>query len=148
MKRALLVAAGVLLPFSVLVAVGFSTAPPPQPRADEAPARAQERTHPPPATQNQSQTNENQPSTVPVPLRALMPELNQCFRDHPRDAHPVRVTLTPTAAGTFEGVQVEEQNPYLQACLVDVFAEGRWNPGGAEALDPIDYTFSFDASKD
>lgn len=145
MKRELLVAAGVLLPFAVLVAVGFhySGRPPPEKDVPLEPVVA-----PPVENQRAPALPQVPEPTVPAPFRAVMPEINQCFRDHLKAAHPVQVRVTPTAAGGFEAVQVDEQNPYLEACLVDVFAEGRWTPDGTEALEPIHYTFSFDASKD
>ena len=89
------------------------------------------------------------PPELAAPLKAVLPEVRQCFADqHLKAMHAVRVRFTPTRDGGFTGIQVDEQNPFLAACLEDVFAEVSWHPEGPETFAPATHTFSFGPSPD
>ncbi len=165
MKREALIAAGVLVPFAVLVAAGFwftrdekvvspgqiSLAPPkpvvfptPGPGLDPVlPVDAGLAAAPAPAPR----VAEAEP--LSPPLAAVAPEVQRCFADQARhDLTQVRVRFTPTRDGGFVGVAVDTQDPYLAACIEDVFAEVAWHPTGAETFAPATHSFSYDASAD
>ena len=85
------------------------------------------------------------PPALTAPLSAVLPEVRRCFADqHLKARHEVRVRFTPTRDGGFDEVEVTEQNPYLAACLEDVFSEVAWHPTGKETYSPAEHTFSFD----
>jgi hypothetical protein len=159
-RRELLIAAGVLVPFAALVAVGFhfSDAPAPAPgeHGVNAPAR------PPPPTVVTSALPPARvevdagaaagpaapplPRALAAPITAVLPEVQRCFEDQRlRVRHDVRIHFTPTPDGGFERVRVDENNnPYLAACLEDVFSEVAFSPSGAETFTPAEYTFRFE----
>lgn len=163
-KRDLAIAAGVLIPFAVLVALGFhyaSPAPalpedgrhavnaepprvlPPLPPAGEGPGEGEA------LDAGLPDAGRALPPELRAAITAVLPEVLQCFRDQKlRRPTEVKVFFTPTRDGGFERVRVNEQNPYLAACLEDVFAEVSWTPEGPETFSPADHTFSFDPSKD
>jgi hypothetical protein len=86
---------------------------------------------------------------MPPELQPLLPEVKRCFADqHFKTRHEVKVRFTPTPDGGFSNVQIDEQNPYLAACLEDVFAELTWQPDGGQTFAPATHTFSFDPSPD
>lgn len=157
MRRELIIAGGVLVPFALLVAAGFYFTPGEPPHPDPLPLGGEailvprvtvvDAGAPPPAV-----LPPLPPPFAPelaAPLKAVLPEVQQCFVDQKlKQAHQVRVHFTPTRDGGFEQVQVDEQNPYLGACLEDVFAEVRWHPEGPETFAPAVHTFSFDPSPD
>jgi hypothetical protein len=79
----------------------------------------------------------------------VLPEVRRCFLyQHLKERREVKVRFTPTRDGGFEHVSVDEQNPYLAACLEDVFAEIAWQPDGGQTFAPSAHTFSFDPSPD
>lgn len=168
-KRELLIAAGVLVPFAFLVAFGFHYASPlPAERGEGQHAvNASPPQDLPPLPGGGEGRGEGEPLALDAgtpavadaglpfppalraPLTAVLPEVLQCFRDQRlRHATEVKVFFTPTRDGGFERVRVNEQNPYLAACLEDVFTEVSWTPEGPETFSPADHTFSFDPSKD
>ena len=56
--------------------------------------------------------------------------------------------FTPLADGGFAGARVEKdtgQDPYLDACLVDVFEELGFTPTGRETFREATYTFRWGA---
>lgn len=148
MRRELLIAAGVLVPFSLLVAAGFWFSPneemKPLPERQEAVPVAPFVSGP---VVSPIQVVEKE--RISEPIQAVKAEVERCFLDRKLKApHQVRVEFTPTPEGTFGRVVVSEQNPYLAACIEDVFAEMRWRPDGKTAYAPSNYTFSFDPSPD
>ena len=160
-KRELAIVAAVLVPFALLVAAGFyfsaPTLPVPAERGEGrgegrtsidsgAPSVAVTRIAPLPDPLPAAQGEGN---GVPAELRPLLPEVKRCFADqHLKTRHEVKVRYTPTPDGGFANVQVDEQNPYLAACLEDVFAELAWQPDGGQTFAPATHTFSFDPSPD
>ena len=155
------IAAGVLVPFAALVAAGFWFSRPETEAAPVVPGeivvaavvdageprlvRAVEvvvvDAGPPDAGPRAE--------ALPAPLAALRQQVRQCFLDlGPREKVEVRVRYTPTRDGGFVAVAIDAQNPWLAACLEDVFAEVPWHPTGAEPLAPAHHTFSFDPSSD
>ena len=151
MRRELIVAAAVLVPFAVLVGAGFSLtggAVSPAPRPEPLPAV--ERAGPSALTTVTGKTLDAGaafPPELAAPLKALLPEVHRCFVDqHFKQVHEVKVHFTPTRDGGFARVSVDEQNPYLAACLEDVLVEVTWHPEGPETFAPASHTFSFGPS--
>lgn len=160
MRRELAIAAAVLVPFAALVAAGFwftrPAAPdaprpdfhveltPPTPRSPE-----REPAHRPAAEDAgvARPADAGAASAPPVreDLRELLttvaPRVRRCLQDEePRGSYQVRVRLTQ------QGLRVESQNPYLTACVEDVFEEVGWHP--PRGFEPAQHTFSFDGPKD
>ena len=167
MRRELAIVLGVLVPFAVLLALAFfvfrGAPPPPQPEPDRPlPTRA---TPPlparePPATvvivAPDAGVRTAMPQPIPkelaAPLAAVTPEVMLCFRDqraHQRDVQRLEVRFTPTADGGFAGVKVPSSaNPWVSACIEDVFDEMHFSPTGAETFQPAAFTFVFDPARD
>jgi hypothetical protein len=67
-------------------------------------------------------------------LSAVVPEVQRCLRGHAelqRKAPVVRVSFTPRSDGRFSDVVIEpalQPQPYLRACLEDVFSEVQFVP--------------------
>lgn len=162
-RRELWIASGILVPFAALVLVGLAWTRPAREPADGAPTTKV----PPPApvtavglTSPVSSVDASVPldATSPearrfpveleAPLRAVEAEVRRCLLDQASRA-PLRVAVTvafrPTDGGGFEQVTVHPdwQDPYLEACVEDVFAELRWRPTGRETFVPVKYTFDF-----
>ncbi len=175
MRRELLIAAAVLVPFGVLVALGFyfSTpaapapqpgaialappAPPPvQPATPRDDAEVQVDSGPPRVavvTSAPRPVDPGWPAALAAPLAAIAPEVHRCFADERarlRETVTTRVRFTPTRDGGFSGVAVETttQDPWLRACVEDAFDEVRFAPTGAELFVPAEHTFGFDPSVD
>jgi hypothetical protein len=158
-RREFIIAAAVLLPFAVLVAAGFyfsEASPLPRGGEDQADASPPPLTitlnkdagTPPPVAKTAPPLPEFPPELA-APLKAVLPEVRRCFADqHLKAPHDVRVRFTPTRDGGFTAIQVDEQNPFLAACLEDVFAEVSWHPEGPERFLPATHTFSFGPSPD
>ncbi len=158
MKRGFLIAAGVLVPFAVLVFLGFWFAPelppaattesgatPLNPPAPEVAPRAALR----PSNSETEFTEAPQPKP-PEPIRAVEAEVHRCFTDN-RLTGSIRVRFTPNRDGGYDDVHIEanpSQSPYLAACLEDVLAEMRFVPAPGERYEPTTHTFSFGAPKD
>ena len=150
----------VLVPFAVLVALGFYFSPSEPPlRAERGEGRGEGPTpaplpvnpHPDPLPKGEGTSSVTPPSAPELPpeLQPLLPEVKRCFADqHFKTRHEVKVRYTPTRDGGFQDVQVDEQNPYLAACLEDVFAELTWQPDGGQPFAPATHTFSFGPSPD
>lgn len=167
MRRELAIVLGVLVPFAVLLALAFFVfrgAPPPplQPEPEPLPTRA---TPPPPAREPPAAVvlvtpdagvpaapPQPIPKELAAPLAAVTPEVMLCFRDqraHQRDVQRLEVRFTPTADGGFAGVKVPSSaNPWVTACIEDVFDELHFAPTGAETFQPAAFTFVFDPSRD
>lgn len=153
----MLIVASVLVPFALLVAAGFSFAPQsPLPLRGEGQGEGRTASAPHPETKprpgggvDAGAVPAKLPPELEAPLTAILPEVRQCFEDqHLKSRREVKVRFTPTREGRFEKVEVDEQNPYLQACLEDVFAEVPWQPDGRQTWAPASHTFSFDPSAD
>jgi hypothetical protein len=159
MRRELVIILGVLVPFAVLVSVGWLW------QSTPAPPFVQSR---PPSTQTPTPVSPfdaglleeavlvdrgpvpdaglSYPPQLAVPLRVVEPLVRTCFVDEQQrapDQVSVTVRFTPTRDGGFSGVSVSTswQDPYLTACVEDVFAEMGWVPSGAEVFEPAQHTF-------
>lgn len=159
MRRELAIIGSVLVPFAVLVVLGLwwsarSLDAPPTPHvvaptADAAPA-------PPRTAETPAAADAGRPipPELAAPLSAVRTEVLRCFTDQrARAPGPVTVTMafTPTRDGGFSGVTVERtswEDPYLRACLEDVFEELSFEPSGRETFAPATFTFDFDPSRD
>lgn len=161
MKREVIIVTAVLVPFAALVAAGFYFSPSqstqsPLPRGGEGQGEGRTASAPKPEPQlpvaiapDASPPPSPFPPELEAPLTAILPEVRQCFRDQKlKTRREVKVRFTPTRYGGFEKVEIDEQNPYLQACLEDVFAEVTWHPDGRQTWEPAAHTFSFDPSLD
>ena len=168
MRRELAIVLGVLVPFAVLLALAFfvfRSAPPPLQPEPERPLPT--RVTPPPAREPPradvvvaavpdagvpALSAQPIPKELAAPLAAVTPEVMLCFRDqraHQRDVQRLEVRFTPTADGGFAGVKVPASaNPWVSACIEDVFEELHFAPTGAETFQPAAFTFVFDPSRD
>jgi hypothetical protein len=165
MRRELVIIAGVLVPFFVLVALTLladrPTPPHPAPiDAGPAPARAPIATPvvmaPPSPAPGDAGANAGAdagervdvPPELAGPLSAVTPEVLRCFDDqraHLREPQRLEVRFTPLPDGGFAGVRVgTHANPWVTACIEDVFAEVGFAPSGAETFAPARHTFVFD----
>jgi hypothetical protein len=87
------------------------------------------------------------PPELRAPLAAVSPQVVRCLDDQAERA-PARVVVTvaftPTDGGHFARVAVSSswQDPYLAACVEDVFAEVRFSPGGTETFAPARWRFT------
>jgi hypothetical protein len=92
------------------------------------------------------------PKELAAPLAAITPEVMLCFQDqraHQHDVQRLEVRFTPTADGGFAGVRVPSSaNPWVSACIEDVFDEMHFAPTGVETFQPATFTFVFDPSRD
>lgn len=163
MKPELWIALGVLVPFAVLVAVGLGWSTPQRPpstaatdadtsaNADadasaNANANADAGAPVPSLPSVASTASTDFPAELAAPLEAVRAEVHRCLidQDTRAPAHvEVTVVFRPTPSGGFEGVVVKPswQDPYLEACVEDVFAEVRWVPSGRETFALSSYTF-------
>ncbi len=161
MKRELLIVAGVFVPFALLVTAAFYFSPVASvaPVAPLAPVRVVAAPAPDPSTGSKqapvprggegAEAVSEFPPELIAPLSAVLPEVRRCFTDqHLKAPHEVNIHFTPTRNGGFDQVQVDEQNPYLAACLEDVFAEVSWHPDGRQTWAPAAHTFRFGTSPD
>lgn len=167
MRREAAIVLGVLVPVAALIAAGlfFTRAePPPEPPAPVAsrpssppplvvPAR------PPPAAAAGSASadagvvEEPPPPELEAPLRAVAGEVRHCLLDQADRMHrvvQVRVGFRPLPDGGFEGGVVEGttwQDPYLSACIEDVFEELGYVPDGRQTFQRATHTFVFDPAR-
>ena len=154
MRREFVIAAGVLVPFAVLVVAGFYFMP------DRPPSfiavQKQLAPHPDPPVPARLPVVDagvvapSLPLELEAPLTAVLPEVQRCFADqHLARAREVKVHFTPTPDGGFSEVKIDgTQDPYLSACLEDVFAEVRFHPDGRQTWQPATHTFSFGGPPD
>ncbi|MDX2010553.1 MAG: hypothetical protein SFW67_10200 [Myxococcaceae bacterium] len=88
------------------------------------------------------------PRALEAPLRAVTPEVQRCFDDqraHVHDIQRLEVRFRPLPDGGFSEVRVPSTgNPYLSACIEDVFDELGFVPSGAETFEVATYQFEFD----
>ena len=166
MRRELVIILGVLVPFAVLLALAFfffRGAPPP-PHDGPSPSQSVEaprtdvRSPPRAIVVSIVDAGASPPSPLPIPkeltapLAAVTPEVMLCFRDqraHQHDVQRLEVRFTPTPDGGFASVKVASSaNPWVSACIEDVFDELRFAPTGAETFQPAAFTFVFDPSRD
>ena len=147
MRRDLLVALGVLVPVAILLLLSVFQSPAPHP--DPLPTgrggqRVRSAVAPPPApppTQDAAvEAAPAEPTSLP---QALVANARQCLSDQKQQAS-VEVHFTPTLEGRYVDVRVTTQDPYLAACLEDVFDEARWDvsPGATESFAPTRHTFT------
>jgi hypothetical protein len=73
----------------------------------------------------------------------------RCFEDqraHLHDVQRLEVHFRPLPDGGFADVRVPSTgNPYISACIEDVFDELGFSPSGAETFERTRWTFEFDA---
>ncbi len=167
MRRELAIIVGVLAPFAALLALAFFVfrgASPPPPKDGPSPSQSAEarrtnvRPSPPAIVVPVVDAGASPPSPLLIPkelaapLAAVTPEVMLCFRDqraHQRDVQRLEVRFTPTPDGGFAGVKVPSSaNPWVSACIEDVFEELRFTPTGAETFQPAAFTFVFDPTRD
>jgi hypothetical protein len=147
MKRGLLVAALVLLPFAVLVALGFYFSA----ENDESPPEMAQRiavvpnpiaVQPTIADAGIAAPVVNTPPTLLAPLE---PQVRRCFAENHLTGR-IRVRFTPQRDGGFSGITVDQnstQNPYLAACVEDLLQTATFRPSPGPEYAPVDFTFSF-----
>jgi hypothetical protein len=144
MRRDVLVALLVLIPVIVLVLLSLSS-PGGEARGEEVvvvqPPRDAAVAYPspqpaPPVGERESETGD---SAFPKPF---LINVRQCLTDQKQTK--VEVHFTPTRDGRYADVRVVTQDPYLQACLEDVFEEARWtvSPSATESFSPTRHTFT------
>ncbi len=151
MRRGLLVAALVLVPFFVLVALGFYFQEAPQPPLPLA------MTEPPTATVTTKEPKEAKEPAQPlspalsplrrerefVPLAAVEPHIRRCLEDHASHGQ-LTVRFTPQRDGGFGDLAIlsnESRSPYLAACVEDVFEEVGFTPSPGPDYEPLTHTF-------
>ena len=167
MRREAAIIFGVLVPFAVLLALAFfffRGAPlsppneaPTQGRSAEAPGTSVPAS-PPAQVEPLVDSGPAAPLAPPfpkelaAPLAAVTPEVMLCFRDqraHQREVQRLEVRFTPTTNGGFAAVRVPSSvNPWVSACIEDVFDELHFSPTGVETFQPAVFTFVFDPSRD
>ena len=151
-RRDVFIAALVLVPFAVLVVLGspspcesgervgvrgpFETQPSPSLAPDAATLTKQPLT---PALSPPSQGEGGHPS---VTVELISRVERTCLADQKR-ARAVEVRFTPTRDGGFVGVEAQTQDPWLAACVTDVFEETPWqpSPSGTESFAPQIFSF-------
>lgn len=88
------------------------------------------------------------PRALEAPLRAVTPEVLRCFDDQRAHLHEVQrleVRFRPLNDGGFAEVRVPSTgNPYLAACVEDVFDEVGFVPSGAETFEVATHRFTWD----
>ncbi len=162
MRRHVLVAISVLVPFLVLVLLGFSLMKEPPPIVLPAPV-VQLPVLPPPEPVIAVRPPPPPPVVVappppPVPLSreakrlpviaGVEPLVMQCFHDMAdRLREPLRVTVqfNTTLEGGYEGAVIKQaswQDPMLSACVLDAFADAKFEPTGL-TMRRQTYTFAF-----
>ncbi|MBL9039887.1 MAG: hypothetical protein JNG84_15320 [Archangium sp.] len=160
-RRDLLVMAGVLVPFTVLVLVALVVTEPAEPRASPAmevlprsvPQRLVEATALPVERAAPSDAGVPSPldagarSPLSAPLQALQTVLEDCVRHDGSHLHgpvEVKVAFRPTSAGGFSDVVFvsTQSDPRLNACFEDTLHDARFTPTGAEPLTLTRHTFS------
>ena len=155
MRKEGLIIAGVLVPFAVLVIVGFWPAPTPARPSASTPVLTPSAVSAPvegavlPAVLDAGAPLD---PALEAPVRAVSKEVHACFVDNGMHLHgriAVTIAFAPTRDGGFSGISVETPlvNPELTACLEDVFAELHFEPTGRERFEPTKYTFLFDAPR-
>ncbi|MBL8911002.1 MAG: hypothetical protein JNM17_09895 [Archangium sp.] len=72
----------------------------------------------------------------------VMANARQCLSD--QKTASVEVHFTPTREGRYADVKVSTQDPYLAACLEDVFEESKWNVSASatESFAPTSFQFT------
>lgn len=147
MKRGLLVAALVLVPFALLVALGFHFSQPNENAALEDP-----RVQPPVRTATpelaappEVDAGASAAPSAPALLAPYTAQLGRCFSDNGQHGR-IHLRFTPQRDGGFAGVAVDQnstQSPYVAACVEDLLQAARFEPSPGPDYAPIDFTFSF-----
>jgi len=136
MRREVWISAGVLVPFAALVAAGFFFSN--ERKGVEVPPATGEIVVPSPRAAEVSESRDAggvaPPPPVPEQLTGVLaivtPQIRQCLLDQaPKGHSEVEVRFTPLLDGGFGDVVAETQDPYLAACVQDVFEEA----GGTNA---------------
>lgn len=168
MKREAAIILGVLVPFAALLAAGLvlSRPGPPPPVATSSPPPLQVPPRAPRPGEGASTSSaraqgaadaglveDPPPPELEAPLRAVASEVRHCFLDQADRMHravQVRVGFRPLPDGGFEGAVVEGstwQDPYLSACIEDVFEELGYTPDGRQTFTRATHTFVFDPAR-
>lgn len=160
MRREWLIVAGVLVPFAVLIVVGFVfSARPAAPVLEPLPAAPEVKRDAgalvvlPEVKTPPADAGEPIAAAIEAPVHAVSPEIHACFVDNGAHLHgrqAVVIAFRPTRSGTFSDVTVETRvvSPQLQACFEDVFADLHFALSGHETFELAKYTFLFDAPLD
>lgn|GEM_PF-2820927 len=167
MRRHVLVALGVLVPFVALILLGFSLMKDPLPIVLPTPVvRLPPMPPPEPVPAPRPVVVVAQPVVAPVappppppplPLSAeakrlpviagVEPLVLQCFRDmtdRVREPLSVTVQFNTTLEGGYEGAVIKKaswQDPMLSACILDAFADAKFEPTGM-VMRRQSYTFA------
>lgn len=162
MRRELAIIAGVVVPFVALVILGLvllrdEAAPQPvtpPPASPPVSAPAPPAPPPPPRAEAVADAGAVEPAlprAIAAPVAAVTPEVLRCFDDQRAHLHEVQrlaVDFTPLPDGGFGGVRVPHlSNPWISACVEDVFEEVGFSPTGAETFQPATHTFVFDPAR-
>lgn len=159
-RRELIIVVAVVVPFLALVILALSVPLRPDAPLPVTPTPA------PPLTTNSVQAaapviapalvldagGDELPRELAAPVKAVTPEILRCFGDqraHLSGVQRLAVSFTPTSDGGFARVRVPTGgNPYLSACVEDVFEEVHFMPTGLETFRPATHTFVFDPSRE
>jgi hypothetical protein len=137
MRREVWIAAGVLVPFAALVAAGFFFSSESK-RVEVPPAPGEIVVPAPRAAAVLIEARDAGLVAVAAPVAEKLtgvvaivtPQIRQCLLDQsPRGHSEVKVRFTPLVDGGFGDLVAETQDPYLAACVQDVFEEA----GGTNA---------------
>lgn len=145
-----MVAAAVLVPFAVLVALALFPGARAEPKVEPLRIVLNAAPLPPVAQPVVDAGLKPSPFNLPPPrvepearedLRALVattrPRVRRCLQDEePRGTYELRVRFTEA------GVRADTQNPFLAACVEDVFDEVGFHPDAG--FSPTEHTFSFE----
>lgn len=130
MRREVWIAAGVLVPFAALVAAGFYFSD--ERKRVEVPPAPGEIVVPAPRAAVVIEMRDAGGVAVPAPVAEKLtgvvaivtPQIRQCLLDQsPKGHSEVKVRFTPLVDGGFGDLVAETQDPYLAACVQDVFEE-------------------------
>jgi hypothetical protein len=150
MRRDVAIALLVIVPVAVLLVLSWrepeTALPAPVPPAaplQPMPAPAQPPRQPARVEEQlgeQLDAGRSSPNGTPQLPGALVANARQCLVDQRRQ-QTVEVRFTPTRDGRYVDVRATTQDPYLAACLEDVFEEARWTPSAAatERFEPTTF---------
>jgi hypothetical protein len=86
------------------------------------------------------------PEVLEAPLRAVAAEVAKCPLDAKANApYTAHISFRPSPTGHYEEVEVNivPAQPFLQACLEDVFDQMQFVPSGHENFEKATWTYDF-----
>ena len=140
-----------LVPFAVLVAMTLFSASdektswspsPPEGERGDAEGVVEKRSPLSPTLSPAGGEGEGEKGHPSVTVELISRVERTCLADQKR-ARAVEVRFTPTRDGGFVGVEAQTQDPWLAACITDVFEETPWqpSPSGTESFAPQIFSF-------